>query len=328
VASNRRDFLVCASAGILGIAASGCSGCNTGINNRNSPLKRIRIGYLPMVSSLTYFVAVENGYFVDEQLDIDAKSIKSSDDMAQDLINGHIDLAVELAIVPLLQSMGKGAPNFSIFSVSKIVEGSAFDGILVKKDSGLNSLASLSKKKLATFSGSTSPASIEAVFRDKCPGVALPEFVKNVRPGDQLNALEKGEVDAIHAYEPVLTIGKKKSGFVEAFGSIYAAQLSPNPIGVAAVNREFANGHRDECSRAISALDKAVKYIRDKPQDARDILAKYTKVDPNICRDMQIMPMSYSTEDCEAILDQYLKILLDLKQYTKPVSARELRYEP
>ena len=303
---SRREFCRTASAGVA-LSVAGCGGCGTQTSGTSA--SKVRVGYLPMVSSLTYFVAVERGYFVDEKLELEANPVNTSDLLSQQLLAGHIDLAVELAIVPLLQSLSGSKPRFGLFSVSKIVDGSAFDGILVKKNSGLKTLESLSQKKIASFPGTTSPASIAAVFGAKCPGKPLPTFELNVKPADQLNALGRGEVDAIHAYEPILTIGKKKFGYVEAFGSVYAAQLSPNPIGVAAVNREFEEKNPDVCRRAISALDKAVKFIEDKPQDARAILAKYTKADPEICREMQIMPMSVSNEDHDAILDHYLTIL-------------------
>ena len=69
---------------------------------------RVRVGYLPMVSSLTYFVAVENKYFRDEDIQIDAMPIRTSNQIAKDLATGSIDAAIELSVVPLRANCGPG----------------------------------------------------------------------------------------------------------------------------------------------------------------------------------------------------------------------------
>jgi len=76
------------------------TGCNT------TPHKNIiKVGYLPMVSSLTHFVAVENGYYKDEGLEVQAQEITTSNLIAQELVAGHIDVAIELSIIPLLNQL-------------------------------------------------------------------------------------------------------------------------------------------------------------------------------------------------------------------------------
>ena len=63
-----------------------------------------------MVSSLTHFVAVEKGYYKEEGLEVEANPIKTSNLIAQDLVAGHIDVGIELSIVPLLKQL-ENSPN-------------------------------------------------------------------------------------------------------------------------------------------------------------------------------------------------------------------------
>ncbi len=48
-----------------------------------------------MISSLTYFVAVDQGYFMDEGLEVDSIPITTSNDIASSLFAGDIAIGIE-----------------------------------------------------------------------------------------------------------------------------------------------------------------------------------------------------------------------------------------
>ena len=294
--------------------------------NEEKIIEKVTIGYLPMVSSLAYFVATENGYFSSRGLEVNSKTISKSDDMALDLMKGEIDLAIELSITPLLKNELLTASNipFKIFSTSKITRENGFDGILVRGDSSISGIADLTAKKVAVFPGTTATNTFSAVFGQQYPKQKLPEFVNTIPLPQQLNALAKGEVDAVHAYEPALTIGILKFKFKKLHGSLYADQLSPNPIGVAAVNQAFVNNRPDVAKRAIAALDEANKYIRDNPAHARRILEQYTKAEKDLADNMNIMPMSQHSEIDSENLENYLQILKDINENKTTLNAKDL----
>jgi ABC-type nitrate/sulfonate/bicarbonate transport system substrate-binding protein len=278
-----------------------------------------------MVSSLTYFVAMEKGYFLDEKILVEAGAIKTSDGLAEELISGNIDLAVELAIVPLLEKTGKAGPQYAIFSTSKIEDdNTAFDAVLVKTNSNIAGLGDLAGRKVALFPGSTARVCFTEVFKDIYPTAQLPILETSIKPAEQLNALMRGDVDAVHAYEPILTIGLEKFGLKQVFGSIYAAQFSPNPIGVGALNRAFVKRNPELAHKVMHAMDRAVKFIETNPGDARAILAQYTGAELSVAEKMRIMPMSLSTEIDRQKLEVYIKLLADLGLHKQKLTAEEV----
>jgi ABC-type nitrate/sulfonate/bicarbonate transport system substrate-binding protein len=286
--------------------------------------KRIRVGYLPMVSSLTYFVAVENRYFIDEDIEIQATPIKTSNGIAQDLVAGNIDAAIELSIVPLLKSIGSDGAKFRVFSISAITVSNGFDGVLVQTNSPVKSLEDLSGKKVGTFPGTTAIATFSTVFANRYPGRPLPMF-KPIDPSLHLQSLANGEVDAVHAYEPTLTIGVVEHGFKNVSASIYGLQLSPNPIGVAAVNSDWYrknSGNKGAAKALFRALDRSVRFIETNPEEARRILAKYTGASPQVTASVRIMPMSESSRIDLKNLQQYLDILSSIKETTNAISVK------
>lgn len=308
---------------IIGTILPGCS-------DESSRTENITVGYLPMVSSLTYFVATENGYFTDEGLNVDSKSVTKSDDMAIDLQKGDIDVAIELSITPLLRNSGltRGNTPYKLFSVSAITEENGFDGVLVRADAPYSSLADLAGKKIAVFPGTTAANTFKEVFTQQFPGQDLPIFDATIPIPQQLTALANNDVDAVHAYEPALTIGIHKFGFKKISNSLYAIHLSPSPIGVAAINREFAENHPELAIKIIRSLDRAVKFIRNNPQQARRILETYTKAERNIADKMNIMPMSLHDEIDTANLDAYILMLKEMGESQADVRADDLIWTP
>lgn len=299
------------------------------IQNTNT-IQEVTVGYLPMVSSLSYFVATENNYFVDEGLIIKSRTIPKSDEIATDLINGNIDIAIELSITPLLKYAEKIQPEkipFKIFSVSKITNEQAFDGVLVRSDSNYKNLADLSSKRVAVFPGSTSLNVFSSVFKKNFKDTPIPSFVSDIPLPQQLIALSNKEVEAVHAYEPALTIGMLKFKFRKLFGSIYAEQISPNPIGVAAINKKYAENNPDTTIKIIRALDRASIYIREHPEQSRNILEKYTKAEKNIALNMNVMPMTAHSEIDINNLDNYLKILQTIGENKTFLTAKQLILE-
>ncbi|MDP1728466.1 MAG: ABC transporter substrate-binding protein [Bacteroidota bacterium] len=288
--------------------------CNNQIHSN-----KIKIGYLPMVSSLTHFVALEKGYYKEEGFgedDIEANPIKTSNLIAQDLVAGHIDAGIELSIVPLLKQLETTPNSAKIFSISSITSANGFDGILVKSNSILTKLEDLSGKKVGVFPGTTAKKSIAEIFKSNYPDLEIPIFVE-LDPPLHIQTLENGEIDALFTYEPTLSLGIVNYGFKKISTSVYAIQYSPNPIGVAAINARWLEENPKIAKAFFNAIDKSVEFILKNPIEARQILAKATKLNKNVADTMNIMPLSLSTQIDFNNLKGYLEKLKSMDEIKK-----------
>ena len=292
-----------------------------GCNNHQSQEKKIRVGYLPMVSSLPHFVAIEKGYYKDEGLDVAADPINSSDLMAQDVVAGRIDAAIELSIVPLLKQLESSENAAKIFAMSAITSENGFDGIVVKASSPIKSLQDLSGKKIGVFPGTTAKNTLSEIFKTSFPQNEMPGFIE-LDPSSHIQSLDTGIVDALFTYEPTLTTGIINNGFRKISTSIYAMQYSPNPIGVRAINNEWLEKNPATAKSFFNAIDKAVEFIRKNPIEAREILTKEpNRLDKKIADSINIIRMSKTTEIDLNNLKGYLEILErmgEIKKVTNP----------
>lgn len=300
-----------------------------GCSKKDTP-QTVVMGYLPMISSLTYFVALDQGYFMDEGLKVEGIPITTSNDIAASLSRGDINVGVELSIVPLLRKLeNEVEPSSKIFSTSIIVEEGGFDSVIVKDSSELSSLRDLSGRKVAVFPGTTAKNTFLSVFTKNFPQLTPPDLIP-MSPAVHLSALDSGDVDALHAYEPFLTIGLTQMNMRRINSSLYAEQMapSPSPIGVAAINASWAENNKELARKSISALDKAADFIGKFPYKARLIASEYTGIDSQIAPEMNFMPMSLSTEIDSEGLDKYFKILKEMGelQSTPKVSSVVYQY--
>jgi len=298
---------------LIVFALFGCNNNQKKGENETNKIQKVKVGYLNMVSSLTHFVAIEKGYYKEQNLEVIGNPVKTSNLIAQELVSGHIDVGIELAITPILKQLEKSPNTVKVFSTSNITTENGFDAIVVKSNSSIQELKDLAGKKIGGFPGSTAKVSFLEMFSNKYPNLELPTFIK-LTPNLHIQSLETGDIDALFAYEPVLSTGIIKYKFRKIFPSVYGTQFSPNPIGVGAVNSNWLKNNPEIAKRFFKAIDKSLDYINSHPKEAKSILAKATKIDENIAQNMNTLPLSKSNEIDIENLDKYLKLLQELKE--------------
>jgi len=298
--------------------------CNNG-NKEKSKEKtdKVTVGYLNMVSSLTHFVAKEKGYYKEQNIEVVANSVKTSNLIAQELVSGHINVGIELAITPILKQLDNNPNTVKIFSTSNITTENGFDAIVVKNNSSIKELKDLAGKKIGGFPGSTAKVSFLEMFTEKYPDLKQPTFIK-LTPNLHIQSLETGDIDALFAYEPVLSTGIIKYDFQKIFPSVYGTQFSPNPIGVGAVNNDWLKNNPKIAKRFFIAINKALDFINNHPKEAKSILAKATNIDEKIAQNMNTLPLSKSNEININNLDKYLVLLKKLGEINTVPKAKDI----
>ena len=292
---------------------TGCENNQKEQGNDNSKTKKVTVGYLNMVSSLTHFVALEKGYYKELNLEVVGNPVMTSNLIAQELVAGHINIGIELAITPVLKQLEQASNSIKIFSTSNITTENGFDAIVVIKNSSIQKLEDLSGKKVGGFPGTTAKVSFLQLFKETFPNLKQPEFIQ-LTPNLHIQSLLTGDIDALFAYEPVLSTGIVKHNFRTIFPSVYGTQFTPNPIGVGAVNQKWLEENSETAKIFFKAIDKAVQFIKENPIKAKSILAKVTNIDPEIAQNMNTLPLSKSNEIDLANLDKYLALLKELNE--------------
>ena len=229
-----------------------------------------------IIASLPIWVGQSEGLFQRHQLKIEVVDLTSSRFMVQALVSGNADVLPAVSLVDLASVDQAGVPALMfarIYSHSRMESSSPFESILTLPDNGISSLGSLAGKRVGVYPGARSEAVVSHFL--SLSGVPLSDvsFAK-LPPPEHERALLRGEVDAIHLYEPHRTLALSNGKVRELTGSVYAALSDPSAVGVSAVSREFMRRDPGVSGRFLDAWDEAISIIETKPGLAAAVLAK------------------------------------------------------
>lgn len=107
--------------------------------------------------------------------------------------------------------------------------------------------------------------------------------VIQIAESQQLNALSSGSVDAIFVLEPLATIGKKKGLSRTLVKSPISTYFRTDLLFLTSVfSTSFVEKHPRTARKIVAAIDKAITFINDNPEVAREYYSEFTPVDDSL----------------------------------------------
>jgi ABC-type nitrate/sulfonate/bicarbonate transport system substrate-binding protein len=202
-----------------------------------------------------------------------------------------------------------------------------FDRVLVKSESSIRSAKDLAGKKLALIPGTTASNVMRTFLKQQGVDPQTVSFIQ-LAPTAQLPALQSGAVDALYAYEPLVTIALNQGGSFRAItGSIYTSLLEPCPLVVLIVDRNFERQHPETVKNATAAFDDVFKLMREQPSVADMALVSYLKIPADIAPKVNLQNMTYSGQMQLDNLQRFIDILREIGEIQSPIDAKQLTAE-
>lgn len=314
-----------AIAAVAGLAVlAGCGGSDDGrssgaaaVPTQSSPTQ-VRVSYVPATTVLPLHVAKEQGYFAKSGLDVSLKEASNISDIPATL-GRQFDIALGTA-TDLIRAGGAGVDVVQMAGNTIDTKSNPFVQLMVKKNSGIKSVADLQGKRVGTptlggvihaavlYSAKQHNAEHSKVQGVEAPSPTLP---------DQLKA---GRIDAVEALEPFATTLKRKGAL--SLGDPFAAIGQPLATNFWIANGAWARENPAVVQRYVAALEQAVTFIEDNPKEARRILQGYTNMPPKIANVVPLPTWDFGirTQD----LDKWVDVLKDVGHFKGDVDAQKL----
>ncbi|WP_022720881.1 ABC transporter substrate-binding protein [Rhodopseudomonas sp. B29] len=281
----------------------------------------VRAAYIPVITWLPAWVAKEKGFFTKHGLDV-TLSVAQNLSLLPGTVGRQFEFAPSTA-TDLLKATSSGLNVIAVAGEVFETEANASTHLMVAADSGIKSAKDLSGKLIATPTiggvihvatlywlkqNGVDPTSVRAVE------VPFPNMA------DQLKAKR---VDAAEAVEPF--VGAMKAG---GNVSLTAPLLSAGkevifPFWIA--SGEWARANKDTVKAWRASLDEAMAFIAKEPDEARRILAQYTKL-PEVVVKATPFP-TYRTAITAKDIEVWEKVLRDIGQLSTPVDSKKLVLE-
>jgi NitT/TauT family transport system substrate-binding protein len=236
----------------------------------------IAIGVRTANDHAPFYIADKFGYYADEGVEADVQLVPSNTEIIEAMQRGDL----QVGAAPVTSAIAAIAGGTKIKIVAMTGRGS--DGLLVRADSGIESIHDLRGRKIATIRGSILDVplrqALDQVGLDPDQDVALVYFNKL---GDMIQALKTGQVDASSNTEPFMTDAER-----QGWGKIlfyYTAFWPDHPCCVVFARQDLITRRPEALKKVLRAHVRAVEYANAHRRETAEIIVAYLEAfDPDL----------------------------------------------
>jgi NitT/TauT family transport system substrate-binding protein len=247
---------------------------------------KVKVGVFPVSSSLPYFVAVERGFFKEQNIDPEMIRLIGGPPNVAAMISDQIDAASVLVTIEGMNANLKKpgvAMYISLNSQNKKYEMEQF---VVRNGVDAKTLADLKGKKIMSAPG---PANV-TMAKAALAAVGLKDgdyTIDQLDMAQHVNVMKSGAFDAGYTLEPNASVMRKMgiARTIEAGVIAHYVLGDSNAnafVGGCALTSHFIQTRPDVARRFAVAWGQAVNFINTQPDEARKYLVKNTLTPPDV----------------------------------------------
>ncbi|MFC0110590.1 ABC transporter substrate-binding protein [Kibdelosporangium aridum] len=313
---------------VLALAAASCSalGGESEKPSQTGGLEQTKVvvGTLPIVDTVPLAIAQQKGYFKQEGLDVELKSLPGGAAAVPGLANGELQFAFG-NYVSFFTAQYKNVLDIKLVADAYQAAQGMFL-ILTGKDNAITKPADLTGKKIAI---NTKANIVELTARSalEASGVDTKTVTFTEIPfPDMQAAIERKNVDAAFMVEPYITQAQRKAGMLPVLDAATGATLDV-PIAVWATSTKYAQ----ENPKTTAAFQRAiVKGQRDAANRTlvEQTVTTYAKVDKDTVSLMHLgtWPTAMSPVRMQRVID--LMTQYGLMDKAKQINPESMIFNP
>jgi NitT/TauT family transport system substrate-binding protein len=298
--------LVVASTALV-LAATACSGGGS-TSTSDGGMQKIKVGAIPIVDVAPLHLGVKKGFFKEQNLDVEVVNTTGGAAAVPGVVSGDYAFAFG-NVVSLIVARSQNLPLKAVAEGNSSTgeDGKDFGGIVVPKDSPITSAAQLPGKSVAVNNQKNiGDTTIRASVRKAGAEPVDIRFTELPFP-DMPAAIANKRVDAAWIVEPFFTVAKKQGAKVIASNFVDAA---PDlTVAVYFTTEKVLQEDAELAKRFTAAIEKSLQYAQDHPDEARAVLADYTKIEADVAAEMTLpaWPQEVNKESVQTIADLMLE---------------------
>jgi NitT/TauT family transport system substrate-binding protein len=267
---------------LLALAASAISvGANAAFAQ-----DKVKVGVNPVSASLPLYVAIERGFFKDFNIEIENIRLIGGPANVAALIGNQIEAASNMVTIEGINANIKKPGSAMYIAINSQNAKYHMEQFVARRDSGISKIADFKGKKLLVAPGPANVTMAKAVLTAN--GVKEGEYtLDQLDVGQHVGAIAAGTFDGGYSLEPAVSVMKKNNVATVVEAGLIAKYVlgDPNANGWVAgtvVTADFVAKRPDVAKRFAQGWDKAIKFISEKPDEARKHLVGNTLTPPDV----------------------------------------------
>jgi NitT/TauT family transport system substrate-binding protein len=254
---------------------------------------KVKVGVFPVSSSLPYFVALERGFFKEQNIDAEMIRLIGGPPNVAAMITNQIDACAVLVTIEGMNANLKKPGVAMYISVNSQNNTYQMEQFVVRDGVAATSLKDLKGKKIMSAPGPANVTMAKAALA--AAGLKEGDYtIDQLDMGQHVNAMKAGTFDAGYTLEPNASVMRKMGIARTLEAGVIAKYVLGNPeanayVGGAALTSDFIAQRPDVATRFTAAWKKAVDLINGNPKEARQHLVKNTFTPPEVVDDVPMI---------------------------------------
>ncbi|CCQ97045.1 Nitrate/sulfonate/bicarbonate ABC transporter substrate-binding protein [[Clostridium] ultunense Esp] len=277
-------------------------------------------------------IADKLGYFKEEGLDVTNQLIESGPDIGPMIAGGSAPISIQTNFMDIILTSN----NVGVKIVAPLAQIAGTQAVVGGKNLNLKSAKDLEGKTIGVPSGADVVIAINNMGKELGVDVSKIKYV-NLSPSDAVTALEKGDIDAMAAWEPFITKAIQGGGkflFSGTKANLPEKQGDVNWMSVHTtiqVTDDFLKKNPNTIKAVLRALKKATDYINENREEAIKILAPELHLTEEelkeiMSRNVYSMEVNenYVKDSNGEAVGNYLKSVGNIKELVDPKTYHDL----
>lgn len=247
---------------------------------------KVKVGVFPVSSTLPYFVALERGFFKEQNIETEMTRLIGGPPNVAAMITNQIDAAAVLVTIEGMNANLKKPGVAMYISLNSQNAKYEMEQFVVRNGFPAKSLKDLKGAKIMSAPG---PANV-TMAKAALAAVGLKEgdyTIDQLDTAQHVNAMKAGTFDAGYTLEPNASVMRQMGIATTLEAGVIAHYVLGNPnadayVGGCALTSDFINSRPDVAKRFTAAWAKAVDFINKNPKEARQHLVKNTFTPPEV----------------------------------------------
>ncbi len=271
---------------LLSALLSACGGSSSTANSKPGAPVTVNVGEsIVTVSNAAIYVAMDKGYFKDENINFNLTTLQSGATATQAIASGSIDYALAGSF-DIATAAGQGIPlqavvaNVGITMEVCASKKFASDNDLTPSSSIDQIMTAFKGKTLGITGPHSAPDLVLRYLLLKYGNLKPDTDVKIVALGSvhaELTALQRGQIDGFIQSPPGCEQAAAAGTGVMLSRVGRLPGLNSVPQGVLYSRKDYLQSHSDQTRRVVAAIARGDDYVRSNTEGTLAILKKYFK---------------------------------------------------
>ncbi len=265
---------------------SGSESGSTG-GGDSGELTPVTVGVIPITDVAPIYLGVQEGFFEEEGLELTLTPAQGGAAIVPAVVSGDMDFGFS-NVTSMIIARSQGLP-IQIVANGNSSTGDRdedFAGVMVAGDSDIQEITDLEGKSIAVNTlNNISDNTIRAGVGESGGDPSTIDYVEMPFP-DMRAALDSGNVDAIAAVEPFVTLAEEDGARMVL--SNYAYPVEDLTVAVYFSSESMLQENPEVVDSFQAAMQRSLEFAEANPDAVRAILPEYTELDQGLIEQLTL----------------------------------------